>query len=293
MVLKLTLLLFLIVNSISYAREYNHAIDSLSNIRIDSIILFDDPYIICNAEHEKSGFVPIWSKAYDAAGVPISFKRNAYEGVKYLHSSLNIEINELQEFYDTWVPKPDPTIDLTWYVLGDIYFYDRITKKNYIYSPAWGCRYNLPVRLSQLDVNQLGLVDESELDTCDLYYPFYRDDHGTYSFYIEEGQIFKKCDALLLYDICNWKPKGKGGTFSSAKGFLKLLERQDSYIRSRIVDGKRIFETVKNTPEGPVVVRNQNDTGDETSCWIVRYWWAIMGSILLIIFLLVFLKRNK
>ncbi|MBS2210452.1 hypothetical protein KEM09_03520 [Carboxylicivirga mesophila] len=248
MTLRITLLFYLIINSISYAREYNHAIDSLSHIRIDSIILFDDPYIICNAEHEKKGFVPVWRKAYDATSVPTPFNRNADEGIKFLHSSLNVDISELQDFYNTWVPKPDPNIDLTWYVLGDIYFYDEITEKNYIFSPAWGGSYHLPVRLSQLDINQLGLVHKSKLDTCDYYYPFYRDDHGTYSFYIEEGKVVRKCDALLLYEICRWKPEGVGGSFSSFKGFLELIRRQDFYIRSRVENGKRIFETVNNPP---------------------------------------------
>lgn len=270
-------------------RGHNIPIDSVTHIQIDSIIVYDTPYVICNAEHENNGFKPVWNKAYDATSNPHLFHHKAHNAMPYLHKSLEIEENKLQKFYDTWVQQPDSSIDLTWYVLGDIYFHDK--ESSYIYSPAWGARYNIPVQLSDLNIDNLGLIDRSELDTCDMYYPFYRDDHGTFSFYILEDGNYKDCKASMIYDILQWDIKALDGTFGNAKRFLEFIKRQKTYTRSRIENGQRIFETIKNTPDGPVVVK-QVDDNETPDNWLYKYWW-VLAAIVLFGLLVIALKRKR
>lgn len=289
--LTLTLLILAFISG--YSQKRNLPIDSISHIQIDSIVFYDDPYVISNTVHENNGFKPVWQLAYDATANPLSFGKDAKKAMLYLHESLGIEESGLQNFYNNWIPKPDPNIDLTWYALGDIYFTDKNSQIHYIYSPAWGARYNLPVRLSELDTAKLGVLDRDELDSSDMYYPFYRDDHGTYSLYVYEDNIYKDYKALELYDILKWNHKSSGGTFSSAKGFIKLVDRQETYIRSRLINGNRIFETVKNTPNGPVVVGEKDDEKDKAG--EQSYWWMIVIGLVAVALLgyVVFKRRKK
>lgn len=289
--MRLTIVtIFLFVFSVCYGKERNLPIDSISHIQIDSIVFYDEPYIISNAVHENNGFKPVWIRAYDAVSNPLAFERDAKKAMPYLHESIGKSELEVQNFFNKWIPKPDPKIDLTWYVLSEIFFTDKITQVHYIYVPAWGARYNLPVWLSQLDTTKLGGYHHSELDSSDIYYPFYRDDHGTYSFYIFEDSTYKNCDGLLMYNVLKWNMQANGGMFKSAKGIIALINRQKTYTRSRLVNGHRIFETVKNTPNGPVVVR-ENDG----KAWSQQYWWAIAGGLAALALLAYFIliRRKK
>lgn len=290
--MKVRTILFLLFGTLNFCfgRGRNLPIDSLAHISIDSIVVYDDPYIITNGEIEDHGFSPVWLKGFCSTSIPTYFYKKAKDGLQYVHSSINVSEESLQEFYNKWVPKPDPNIDLTRYILGDIYFHDKSSNEKYIYCPAWGGRYNLPVRLSQLDTAKLGGRNRNKLDNSDAYYPFYRDDHGTYFLYKYEDGVYKKCDGLFLYGVLKWDTQASGGTFSSAKGLIKLVDRQKTYTRSRLENRHRIFETVKNTPKGPVVV-GENDG----KAWVTRYWWAIAIGLAIVGLLgfVVFRRRNK
>lgn len=255
---RIPLLLLVVTTNFAFAQTRNVAVDSLEHIKIDSIVFYDDPYIISNAIHENKGFIPSWKNAFDASSNPLTFERNAKKAMPYMHNSLNASESDLQKFYNTWIQQPDTTIELTTYILCDIYFTDLSSQIHYIYSPAWGERYDLPVRLSELDTSKLGLVYRNELNISDAYYRFYRDDHGTYEFFIFEDNVYKKCDALLLYNILKWDFKSLSGTFNSAKGLINFINRQECYIRSRTEDNQRIFERVKNTSNGLEILNDIN-----------------------------------
>lgn len=257
--MKVQTILFLLFGSVSLCsgQVRNLPIDSLSHIVVDSIVVYDDPYIVTNGEIEKLGFSPVWLKGFCSTSIPTYFNRKAKDGLQYIHNSIKVSEESLQEFYNKWVPKPDPSIDLTTYILGDIFFHDKSSNEKYIYSPAWRARYNSPVRLSRLDVAKLGELNRDKLDSTDAFFPFYRDDHGTYFFYKYEDDVYKKCFDLILVEVLKWDLKSFS-VYSSAKDIINLAGRQKTYVRSRLSNGKRIFEIVKNTPNGSVVVSNQN-----------------------------------
>ena len=288
--MKLLIFLILLFSSLNicFGMDRNLPIDSLELIVIDSIVVYDDPYLFKNGEIEDYGFSPVWINGFCSTNNPAFFNRDAIKAMDYVHQSLNIEASILQIYYDEWTP--NPKVNLAIYVLGDIYFQDEVSKDKYIVSPIWAAPFNHPVRISQLDINKLGGVHRSKLDSCDTFYPFYQNDHGAFLFYKYENGVYKKCRDSHLYEVLKWELKASGGMFSSAKGFLQLIERQETYIRSRLENGRRIFETVKNTPNGPVVVG-----GNDGKTWFSRYWWTIAIGLaaLAVLAYLVLSKRKK
>ncbi|MDP3441965.1 MAG: LPXTG cell wall anchor domain-containing protein [Ignavibacteria bacterium] len=288
--MRVLTVLFLLLGILNFCfgQGRNLPIDSLVHISVDSIVVYDDPYVITNGEIEYYGFSPVWLKGFCSTNIPTFFKRDASKAMPYVHHSLDIEEFGLQQFYDKWVPNPN--INLAIYILGDIYFHDKINKDMYIMSPIWAAPFNYPVRISQLDTTKLGGNHRVKLDSCDTYYPFYQNDHGAFLFYKYEDGVFKKCRDSYLYEVLRWDLKASGGMFSSAKGFITMVNRQKTYTRSRLVNGHRIFETVKNTPDGPVVV-GENDG----KAWVTRYWWAIAIGLAVVGLLgfVVFRRRNK
>ena len=252
------ILLLSILTNFCSAQERNLPIYSLSHITIDSVVMYDDPFKVTNGELENKGYSPVWLNAFCATAVPTFFDRDAKKALLYIHKSFNLDEAALQSFYDNWVPNPILDIDITIYILGDIYFHDNINNERYIYTPMWGTRYDLPVRLSALDTAFLGTPNKSQLDSIDVFFPFYRNDHKAWFFYILENGVYKKCKDLLLYDVLKWNMKDFS-IQSSAKELIEIIYSQKNYARSRLENGHRVFETVMNTPKGPVVVKPKSN----------------------------------
>jgi|GEM_PF-4536919 len=288
--MKLLIILILLFSSLNlcFGGDRNIPIDSLTHIAIDSIICYDDPYVITNGKIEELGFSPVWLNGFCSTNIPTFYDRNASKAMPYIHNSLDIEETALQKFYDEWVPKPDQNNDFSIFILGDIYFHNITTNEKYIKSPIWAVPFNQPVRISQLDTTKLGGHNSTKLDSNDVYFSFYQNDHGAFLFYKYENGVYKKCRDSYLYEVLSWDLKASGGMFSSAKGFITTVKNQKTYTRSRLVNGHRIFETVKNMPNGPVVVR-ENDG----KAWSQQYWWAIAGGLLALVALSYFILRRR
>jgi len=71
--------------------------------------------------------------------------------------------------------------------------------------------------------------------------------------YIYEDNLLKLANQPYVFDEV-LKSKSVIWRGLIFKDFSVLLANASTYTRSRLVNGHRIFETVKNTPNGPVVV---------------------------------------
>ncbi|MBS2210451.1 hypothetical protein KEM09_03515 [Carboxylicivirga mesophila] len=287
---KFTVILFLVILKWSYCQSRNLPIESIPHISIDSIFLYDDPYIITNGVIEDYSYSPVWLEAFCAITIPTYFNRNVEGAIPYLHSSLEVTKSALQKHYSNW----HPSNGLVIYILGDIYFHDIVTNDKYIKTPIWVTDFNHPVCLSLLDTAKLGQPRNStEIDSCDAYSQFYQNDHGAFFFYKYESHKYKKCRERYLYEVLKWDINAPGGMYKSLKGFIELIEKQDTFTRSRVVNDKRIFETVNNTPDGPVVVKPNDEKKETNSKMLIDYWWALLFGAVLVILVVLLMRKRK
>lgn len=282
-IIFITLVLIYSINVFSI----NLPIDSIPNIVIDSIIFYDDPFVITEDKIESKGNSPVWIKGFCSTSLPTFFDLDAKKGIKYIHSSIAATEIDLQDFYNKWKPNDK----LTRYMLGDIYFHDNKTNKRYIWTISWAMLNNNSVRLSNLDLSKF----RNRNCENDKYELFYKNDYSSFYFYVKENGVYKKCNDLYLFEVLNWDIRSKGGTFKSGRKFIEFVSRQKKYIRSRIVNSKRIFETVKNTPNGKVVVPIKNKNINKVTLQREKdyKWYIVVGLFLILGLLLILRKRRK
>ena len=221
-------------------------LDKLPDIKIEKLVFYQNPLFI---EYEKltDAYIPEWYPAYCANGYFAYFKDYAHEAVKYFHSISGITTEQLS--------KPIQLIKEKGLTLQDLY----PNPYEYMFGEIW---FTCP-KTNEKIVLVMGYVPPSKVDNVSFgdinstskissNNPF--KDLGSITVpYIYEDNLLKLANQPYVFDEV-LKSKSVIWRGLIFKDFSVLLANASTYTRSRLVNGHRIFETVKNTPNGPVVV---------------------------------------
>lgn len=234
--------------------------DKLPHIKIDKIVYYETPYTIVRSKPVETIYKPNWYWGYCAGFNPLAFENFVKEAnIHYALDNQTPEV-ELEKFEQQFNTLKEEQFEVPYdYHYGDIYFTDKKTKKQYL------------MTMSYRFIKEFQNLDFSKLDTLKFKHPKV----------LEKGKNFKELsvnEAIVYlpttstyYTLENGTYKlgnlvnivtnvlGEGNSKSFFKGnrfdeFCVMLRRVPNYIRSRVENGQRFFETVKQTPNGIVVI---------------------------------------
>lgn len=246
-------------------------LDKISHIKIDKIVYYETPYATVRNKPLETTYKPDWYWAYCASSYPLAFNNFAKEANKYFASDFQQSEIELQNYEKDFKEMREDQFETPYeYHYGDIYFTDKKSNKQYLMTLTY--RFikefqNLDfVKLDTLRFKNPKVLDRGksfkELNPNEaiIYLP------TTSSYYTLEDGIYKAADIVNIHK----NVLGEGNTKSFIKGkkfgeFNTMLRRASNYIRSRIESGDRVFETVKQTPKGIVVIGKKRKQLDENN----------------------------
>ena len=216
-----------------------------NNIVVEKRVLYQIPYCLeyCNTIEP---YVPEWYPAYCANGYWDYFDNYARDAVKYFYSKMNISSEQLAQH----VESVKPTLE------GKTPFEKYSGRYQYYYGEIWlrvkSTNERIVLLMGYQDQQMERKKDASfakieDNGSITFSNPFKGQGNATIHFIFEDN-ILK----FLRYSIYQEKTGNKrmGTSFSD---FTDSLKVSSNYVLSTIKDGKRIFETIENTPNGPVV----------------------------------------
>ena len=245
-----TLLLLLLSINLVNAQGSSYKkipLDSLSNITINKLIYFQEPLYFKKGNLSNKSYLPEWYNA-ECAISNIS-DMNASEKVKYFSIKLGVKegdlarldedtaaINSRKRQFDKWPSK---------IFYGEVWITINKTGQQVVLvlntlkeKEFENLKFNGPTNNNYEAINANGSNYEPTV-------------------FIYEDGILKAADQ---YEIISQFTKSRKETISvGLEAFQDLLFRSNSYIRSNIQKGKRIFETVENTPSGMKVSSIRNE----------------------------------
>ena len=233
------------VNSQSNYKEI--PLDSVGGVIIEKLIYYKQPLEIKKNIFIDDGFLPIWFDAYRITSDDGYYKNKPEEALKLYQKRNGMSIQRIIR----------STSDTTIQNRKKRYFSK--FPMNYIYGEIWFTFISTGEKI----ILTLNTIKEKEYAFPKFKDPSKFNDemidsleiHNSPKMYIYEDGIYKVGDQVYLFEKLE---NGKTIDYT-LKGFKGILYRTPSYIRSVKKDGKRIFETVQNTPSGPVVT-NTNVT---------------------------------
>ena len=244
--LCLTLLVSLKAQDASNNTGEEVYLDKLPDIKIEKLIFYQNPLFV---EYGKlaDNYTPEWYPAFCANGYYDYFKDNPYNAVKYYHSISGFTKEKLSESIQNVIGGKYSRQDLYpnpyEYIFGEIWFIYKKTNER------------IGIVMGYLPPNKINNF-KFKTDQCEnkdiSNFPFINMANYVQPF-IYEDDLLKRADPPYVFNkvLKNKELIIKGMTFES---FSVLLKNAPTYVRSRLINDKRIFETVKNTPNGPVVV---------------------------------------
>jgi len=262
--------------------------DKADHLKVDSIIYYQNPLVLKYDTIQEKNTIPVWFPAYCAEKNPFFFRNYLKEAPAYFQNRLQITDSILKKSLDIYNQysleeiKPEPYN----YIFAEIWLTSKETDQKVILVISNRILHYIPkMDYDNLDTTLLGKGQPYFESNPDVYHEIYSGFTNTYCF-IYEDSLWKFADQMyVIKEIVN-----KNGViyYGGIKSFKQFIKRADSYTRGRIVNGHRIFETVKNTPNGPVVV-GENDG----KAWCQRYWWAITGCLAALALLAYFILRRR
>lgn len=230
---------------------------------------YETPYLtLCN-KPEEAEYKPNWYWAYCATNYPPAFSNFASEAIKYYAANNPSSTTELENYERTFKTMNKEDFRLPYiYYFGEIYFTDNKTGEKYIMTMS----YRLNKEYKDLDFAKIDTlkfknrkpiakgkkITDLSVNEILPHLP------TTSEFYSFEDNIYKAGNPSYIYD--NILRQGDHNLYFKGDAldqFYVMLRRAPNYIRSRIVNGKRIFETVKQTPKGIVVVGKKRNKLEE------------------------------
>ena len=248
--------------------------DKVDYLSVDSVIYYQNPLVLRYDTIQEETTIPIWFLAHCADKNPFFFRNYLKEAPKYFHSmfqDIDSELKRKLDIFNKYTLEEIQPVPYN-YVFAELWLTNKETNQkvilvisNQILHPIHDMDYD------NLDTTLLGKLPHYFETNPNRYQEIYSGWTNTCC-YIYEDSLWKYASQkYVLNELVN---KGEKIYYGGIKSFKYFIERADSYTRGRIVNGRRIFETVKNTPNGPVVVSKNGG-----KAWYQRYWWAIAGSL--------------
>lgn len=241
--------------------------DKLEHIKIDKIVYYETPYTtLCNKPQEE--YQPSWYWGYCAVSYPLAFENYTDDAKFYMTSDLQLSKDELIAYENEFKNiKPEGFKAPYMYYFGEIYFTDKKTTKEYLMTLA----YRLDKPIEQVDFSKIDTLkfkipwDKRKKDLSgkakDVEVLFVLPTTSKY-FSLEDG-VYKGGSTInIRTNILERGDKDlyfEGGRLDK---FHIMLRRAPNFVRSKIVNGERIFETVKYTPNGMVVIGKDKNSSN-------------------------------
>lgn len=259
-------------------------LDRYGEIEIENVVFYQNPLYL-EYKNITDDYTPEWYNAYSANGHFDYFKDYPNEAVKYFHSISGVTVEQLTKPLQIISEKhlslheiyPNPYE----YIYGEIWFVYKKTKQNIVL--VMGCVVENKLDNIEFD-GDVSLTEGKQSNN-----PF-KNRFNYEQPYIYEDNTLKRANQSYVFNEVLQSDKiiWKGTSFSE---FTTLLANAKSYTRSRLENGQRIFETIKNTPDGPVVIK-QGGVEKAPDNWFYNYWWALI-AIVLFGLLIIVLKRKR
>lgn len=243
--------------------------DKIPNIKIDKIVYYENPYTTLYNKPIETTYKPNWYWGYCASNYPLAFNNFTKEASKYDASDNQSSEQELADYENKFktLKKEQFTVPYNYYY-GEIYFTDKKTKKQYLMTMAYLMSNEYKdldfIKLDSLKFKKRKPIEKgkniADLEPKEIitYLP------TTCEYYVLETGIYKLGNLDNIHD--NILRQGDHSLFFEGNRldqFYNMLRRAPSYIRSRFENGERIFETVKQTPKGIVVIGKKRKQLDE------------------------------
>lgn len=244
-----------------------------ANFRIDSVVYYCNPFITNYFEPIERDYKPAWLQASLISRRPDLFEDYITDAIKYSHSSISQDTAMIAK---TKKDRIETISQLKFanknkplsYTLGEIWFTEleknvTMVAVSHFFKPD-SVSLNINLEKDSLSINSIGA-----------------------KFYILSNGIVKNVGVGIneQLQLDNYR-------FWAFNDFKKIMSIVPTYKRSFIVNGHRIFETVKNTHNGPVVVdKNGNIIGSQP--WYLKYWWALAAGLAIIALLVLFVRRKS
>lgn len=222
-------------------------IDTISYISIDKLIYYQNPLVLEYNSLIDKEYVPIWYKPYCANANYEYFKDYPKEAAGLFQSISGVTEEKLSEYLKKTKAKGSLKDNLLLpftYIFGEIWITYRKTGEQIIYTQSYESEKTIPKLEFREPVVKKNLLNEKTDSIKEL--------SGSITSYIYENGILKRANQPIVWKgmICNNSKYMISGSLNS---FKDILFRAPRYIRSVVKDGKRVFETIENTKEGPVV----------------------------------------
>jgi hypothetical protein len=236
-------------NNVIHAKQLVSAqFDTLSHIKIDKIVFYQHPIYTQYYTLSDTSYIPIWYQTFHAVNHSEEYETRIDDFLKLFHSSIVVTkekvltvINKIKTNGHNAAYQMYPYQ----YYFGEIWFtYLKTGEKMMALLD-----YTSQTLLLALDLN---LPIKKENWTIEENLDKDKTKSAGFEFFIQEEGITKKANMFYVYTQVIQR-NNSYAALGDLREFKDMLYRVPTYIRSTIKDGKRIFETIENTPNGPVV----------------------------------------
>lgn len=284
--------------------------DELDHIRIDSIVYYEIPYKTVSNKPTENDYKPVWYWGYCALNYPLAFNNYIKEANKFIAKDVQHSEIELEEYYDTFKKmKPEDFRVSHNYYFGEVYFTHLDDNKHYLMILSYNYIDEIPnMDLKNVDTTTYDVKRQTKIDPLDIN-TLLRALPTAKKYYELEDGIYKSGNTLnISNDVMKKGDKNLYFEGNRIDKFQKILRRTQNYTRSRIIEGKRIFEKVEHSPNGIKILKtwnhnvekvNNKEKNSETienfknkksNSWI---WYVIIGIVLLTLLFIIIRKKNR
>ncbi|RVT71966.1 hypothetical protein EOD40_16225 [Flavobacterium sufflavum] len=235
--------------------------DKLDNIKINKVVYYESPYTMIAHQPIEANYLPSWYWGYCANNYPLSFKNYVAEANSFLLPSKSLSETKLKEYEIKFKKLKLEDFPLPYvYCYGEIYFTDKKTKKQYLAVLAYEFEKESPnMEFNKIDILKFEIPKNNRYKNnkikSDVFVQVY-DAPTFFNYYVlDKDGVYKVGDNVEIHE--NIIKNGNSNIMigeNRLDHFVDMLKRSPNYIRSYIENGDRFFETVKQTPNGIVVI---------------------------------------
>lgn len=236
------------LNSVKTNMVRKADIDTLSNIKINKLVFYQHPLCFENDSlKDLTSYVPDWYKAYYATFNSEKFEFRIDELLGLFHSTKGITkelaIDNMKEIKKSGPSKYQLMFPYQ-YFFGEIWLTYLKTGEQMVLVMNYRTKNKIPALEFNQPIKKMNRMNE-KIDSLTMK-------SNTMNVYIYEDGRLKYADYQygMKQLICR---NSSYMTISGLHDFKDVLFRAHTYIRSVIMDGKRVFETIENTPNGTLV----------------------------------------
>ena len=238
-------------------------IDTLSYLKIDKTVFYKDPIELKYFSLTDTTFIPAWYHAFCAGSNSDYFKDYPKEAIKYMYKDMGVTESMLQDHCNRLKAsggtmeefKKFPDV-LYLYVYGETWLTVKKTGDQYvlidgIYSnhKIKNLRFNKPIKEKN--------IQNEEIDSLKITGDNSISQSRTHQVFINENDTLKLVNQMNVIDdlLSNDSQYSVGGDIAD---FKNRMFRAPIFIQSEVVNGKRVFETMKKGKEGHKKIKESN-----------------------------------